>query len=506
MRSEYVIKNSFWTTINNVANMIIGFVTRTVFIYFLNSEYLGINGLFTNIISLLSLSELGFSSAVTFNLYKPLKEGDDHKVAALMNFYKWIYRGVAFFILVAGLILVPFLPYIIKETTFESGYIRVIYIIFLLRTTLSYFYTYNYTLATADQKSYLTAKITLVSRFIIPFAKIGVLAFTRNFIAYIVVEIILNLITNAIKTYYIRTKYPVLKDTKSSLTKDEKKKMITDVKNIFLGKVSTTILNSTDNIIISAFVNVISVGFLSNYNTLIGYVQTFINGSLYSSQASIGNAIASESIEYVLKVLNRLTMITLFVGSFSCTALFCLSSDFISIIWAKNEDMTLPVFTVFVIMLNSFLQMIKSPLWMTLTGCGFFDKDKYISILGAVVNLIVSIIFVQFADIRGVIWGTIISQLAQLVLKAKLLFTEYFGMSCKKYLGRMLLCFIVFIAELVITYVCCNFVPEMHQLIKFSIKMIICLIVPNVITVALFFKTDAFQYFINLLTKSIKRK
>ena len=423
-----------------------------------------------------------------------------------MNFYKWIYRGVAVFILVVGLALVPFLQFVIKETTFDISYIRIVYIIFLLKTTLSYLYSYNYTLATADQKSYLTAKITVVSSIVIPIAKIVVLAVSKSFIAYIVIEIILNLVTNMIKTYYVRLKYPVLKDTKSTLTKDEKLKMVTDVKNIFLGKVSTTILNSTDNIIISAFVSVISVGFLSNYNTLIGYVQTFINGSLYSAQASIGNAIASETKEYVYKILNRLTMITLFVASFACTALFCLSSDFINIIWAHNEDMTLPVLTVFIVMFNSFFQMIKNPLWMTLTGCGLFNKDKYISIAGAIVNLIVSLVLVQFADIKGVIIGTIISQLVQLILKAKLLFSEYFKTSCLNYLGRMALCFGVFVGELVVTYGCCCFVPSMNVIANFAIKTIICCVVPNVMTVVLFWKTDAFKYFMELVGKVLKKK
>lgn len=506
MRSEYVIKNSFWTTVNNIANIFIGFVTRTVFIYFLNAEYLGINGLFTNILSILSLSELGFSTAVTYNLYKPLREGDDRKVAALMNFYKWIYRGVAVFILAAGLILTPFLQYVIKDTAFELSYIRIVYVIFLLKTVISYFYSYNYTLATADQKGYLTAKITLAANFIIPIAKIAVLASTRSFIAYIVTEIILNFITNMIKTHYIRIKYPVLKDTEVSLSKEEKVKMMKDVKNIFLGKLSTTILNSTDSIIISSFVNVISVGFMSNYNTLIGYVQTFINGSLYSTQSSIGNAIAAESKEYVLKVLNRLTMITLFVASFACTALFCLSSDFISIVWARNEDMVLPVLTVLVIMINSFFQMIKNPLWMTLTGCGLFAKDKYISIAGAIANLVVSIILVQYMGIDGVIWGTIISQTVQLLLKAKLLFGEYFEMSCKAYLGRMLVCFAVFGVELAAAYMCCSLIPPMNALLAFGIKMVICVIVPNAITVVLFYKTDAFKYLVELVVRTIKKR
>ena len=506
MRSEYVIKNSYWTTINNVANIVIGFVTRTVFIYFLNSQYLGINGVFTNVLTILSLSELGFSSAVTYNLYKPLRENDERKIAAIMNFYKWIYRIVAVFIMVVGLMLVPFLQHIIKDTTFDLSYIRIVYIIFLVKTAISYLYSYNYTLATADQKSYLTAHITLIAHFIIPVVKLIVLALTRNFIAYLLTEIILNFITSIIKTFYIRSKYPVLKDTKSTLTKSEKVKMITDVKNIFLGKISTTILNSTDNLIISAFVNTISVGFMSNYSTLIGYIQTFINGSLYSAQASIGNAIASETKEYVLQILNRLTMITLFVSSFSCTALFCLSSDFIDMTWGRKENMLLPIVTVLILMINTFFQMIKNPLWMTVTACGLFEKDKYISISGAVINLVVSIVLVQYWGIIGVIVGTIASQTAQLILKTKLVFKEYFQQQCIGYLLRILSCFAIFGVELGITYYCCCLVPNMNEIISFGIKMIICAIVPNIITVVIFHNTEDFKYLLKLIGRMIKKK
>ena len=138
MRSENVIKNSIWTTLNTVVTIIIGFISRTLFIYILNSEYLGIDGLFSNILSLLSLSELGFGSAVTFNLYKPLREKDEKKIAAIMNFYKWIYRMVAVFIFVVGMCLVPFLRYIIKDTTFDIKYIAGIYVLFLIKTAITY--------------------------------------------------------------------------------------------------------------------------------------------------------------------------------------------------------------------------------------------------------------------------------------------------------------------------------------------------------------------------------
>ena len=504
MRSENVIKNSIWSTINTVITILIGFISRTIFIYILNSEYLGIDGLFSNILSLLSLSELGFGSAVTFNLYKPLREKDNKKIAAIMNFYKWVYRMVALFILVVGLILVPFLQYIIKNTTFDIGYIRVIYVLFLIKTAITYLYSYNFTLATADQRGYINGYITMVNNIVTPVAKIAALAITKSFLVYIVTEIVLTLIFNFIKTVNVRKQYPVLEDTKSSLDRKETRKILKDVQNIFLGKVSTTVLTSTDNLIISSFVSVVSVGFMTNYNTLINYITTFISGSLYSAQASIGNAIASESKDYVYGILKKLTLITLFISSFATTALFCLSSDFITIVWSKNEDMTLPVITVFVIMFNAFFQFIKSPLWITLTCAGFFEKDKYISFIGMTMNIVVSLILVQYCGLVGVILGTIISQTLQMLLKAKLLFNGYFNSGSGKYLLLMLECFALFVIEELLTYIICISLPVSNIYLLFICKIVICIIIPNLINYAIFHKTEEYDYFIKLILKVFK--
>lgn len=499
MRSENVIKNSIWTTINTVITILIGFISRTLFIYILNSEYLGIDGLFSNILSLLSLSELGFGSAVTFNLYKPLREKDNKKIAAIMNFYKWVYRTVAAFIFVVGLCLIPFLRYIIKDTTFDLKYITGIYVLFLIKTAITYLYSYNFTLATADQRGYIIGHITMVNNIVTPIAKIAALAITRSFVAYIVVEIVLTLVFNLVKTLYVRKEYPVLEDNKSSLERQETRKILKDVQNIFLGKVSTTVLTSTDNLIISSFVNVVSVGYMTNYNTLINYITTFISGSLYSAQASVGNAIASESKEYVYGILKKLTLITLFVASFATTALFCLSSDFVAIVWSRKQDMTLPVITVFIIMFNAFFQFIKSPLWITLTSAGLFEKDKYISFIGMTMNIVVSLILVQYFGIVGVILGTIISQSVQMILKAKLLFNDYFGMSSGKYLLLILECFGLFIIEELVTYFICIIIPLSNIYLLFVCKMIACVIVPNLMNYVIFRKTEEYEYFSKLI-------
>lgn len=504
MRSNHVIKNSIWSLSGVVLNILFGFVNRTVFIVFLGAEYLGVNGLFTNVLSLLSLAELGFSGAVTYNLYAPLTEKNEKKIAGIMNFYRFVYRMVAIVILAVGLCLVPFLQYIIKATTFPLSYLRILYLLFLLNTVSSYFYSYNYTLAIADQKNYYISKITFFSTPIINVIKVGVLALTKNFVAYLVVNIVLSMFVNFLQASYVKKKYPLLHNTREMLSKKEKLKLLTDVKNIFIGKVSTTILTSTDSIVISAFINVVTVGLLSNYNMFIGYIQSFVNTALYAAQASIGNVVATETKEYTRSVLNRLTKITLFVASFSCTSLFCLSSDFIQILW--GEKYVMKSYVVLILMINCFIQLIKSPLWMTLGVCGFFDKDKYISLIGVISNLFFSILLVMNVGVVGVILGTIISQSIQFFLKNKLLFQRYFNQSSKEYFFLMLQCFFVFFIELAITAFLCSFVHFFHPIVNFIFKAVICVFVPNVITILLYHRAEEFHYFIGIVKRQLKRK
>lgn len=502
MRSKYVMKNSLWSVTSNIVSIIMGFISRSVFIYILGEEYLGINGLFTNILSLLSLAELGFGSAVTYNLYKPIVDNDERKIAGIMNFYKWIYRVVAIFILIVGSCVIPVLQYIIKDSTFDISYIRTIYVFFLLDTVVSYLYSYNFTLASADQKGYYTARITAVATPIINIAKIVILWFSKSFIAYLLIGIVLNFATNIIKTFYVRSKYSVLRDQKTGLSKIEKKKIFTDVKNIFAGKVSTTILNSTDSIVISSFISVITVGLLSNYNMLIGYVQGTVNMILFSAQASIGNIVATETKEYTLEIMEKITYISCFISSFACVCLYCLSSDFISLLWGTNLVMDNVV--VFFLMTNSFMQLIKSALWMTLGVCGFFDKDKYISMIGAAINIIVSVILAIQIGVIGVILGTLISQSVQMCMKSKLLFNKYFGTTSRKYLLTIVKCFFVFFLELGVTALFCEVVSTSNLLVDFIIECCICLIIPNVITIILFRNTPAYKYIVEKIV-SLKR-
>ena len=504
MRHDNVIRNSTWAVAGNVLNIIFGFISRTCFIYILNEEYLGINGLFSNVLSVLNLAELGFSSAITYNLYVPLRDHDTKKIAAIMKFYKNIYRGIALMVLTVGLMIIPFMRFIVKETSFELGYIQKIYVIYLVKTAVSYLYSYNFTLASADQKDYYTSRINCWAIPLIDIVRLGVLYVTRDFIIYIVTEIFLRVTVNIICSWYVRSKYTLLREKAPSLSKEEKGKILKNVKDIFIGKVSTTVLTSTDNIIISAMINTVTVGLLSNYNMLIGYIQGFISTASYAAQASIGNVIVTETKEYTMKLLNKFTTIVFFGSSFACVSLYCLSSDFIALLW--GEKYVMENIVIVILIFSTFLQMIKSPLWITLGVCGLFEKDKYISLTGAVLNLVISIIFAMRLGVTGVILGTIISQLVQFLLKNRLLCKSYFQLSQMIYLKLMVKLTGIFILELWITHFLCQKISLSTALFTFILKCMVCVVVPNLMNLVVFFKSEALRYLVRILEEKLLRR
>ena len=506
MRSKYVIKNSLWGILSQILSIILGFVGRTVFIRILNAEYLGISGLFSNVLSFLSLSELGFSSAVAFHLYGLIASGDNEKIAGVMNYYKRVYRVIASIILSIGLLLVPFLQYLIKESTFEISYIRLVYVIYLLNTVTSYLFSYRYTLATADQKNYILVQVDSIFKILGCIANIIVLVILKNFIVYLIAQMAVGIVGNYVKAQRVTKKYLVLKE-KNEISEEEKKKITSDVKNIFAGKVSTVIVTSTDNILISVMINLTAVGLYSNYAMIIGYIQSFLSQFTTATQASIGNLIASESKEYAYSVLNKLTQIIFFAVSFCATSLFVLLNPFIEL-WVGNQYL-LDMNVVFWCVLSFYIQIIKAPLWYTLGGAGLFKDDRNISIIGAVSNLVISVVCAYIWGFAGIFMGTVFSQLIQWVLKAILLGRKYLFMKCT---GYVLLFFestgmlLVFFAA---TYYLSSLIVLESELLSFLIKCMLCVIVPNAINFFVFRKSEGMQYMKSLIgriTKTITRR
>lgn len=250
-RTQYAIKNASITTCMQIVNIILGFVSRTIFIYLLNSDYLGVNSLFTNILTVLSFAELGIGNAIVFSLYKPIAENDKKKIQALMKFYKNAYWLIGGFIFFAGLCVIPFLGIIINEKPVIDESLTLIYFLYLSNTAISYFFSYKKTLITACQKDYVVQVYTRVFQFIQLVMQSIFLLITHNFIIYLIILIICTIGQNIALSIKADKMFPILKENNNNVLLEEEKKSIFDnVKALFVYKFGSVILNGTDNIII----------------------------------------------------------------------------------------------------------------------------------------------------------------------------------------------------------------------------------------------------------------
>lgn len=502
MRSVYAIKNSAWGIVYQICNIILGFIGRTIFIYVLGAEYLGISGLFTNILNLLSLSELGFATAVAYNLYKPIADDDKPKICAIMNFYKKVYRIVALTVLGLGITVIPFLKYIINESAFDIVFLQFIYVLFLIKTVTSYLFSYKFTLINADQSGYVLVNIDSIARIAITIGNAILLVLTHDYVCYLLFDILTALVINAIKAKTIAKRYPWLK-SKEQLQLDEKKKIVQDVKNIFAGKVSTVIVSSTDNIIISIFINTLTVGIYDNYNMLINYVNGFIAQLTASTQASLGNVFASESKEYIVSCIKRMMFVIFLPLSICATCLFCALNPFIEL-WIGNEYVESQVF-VFILIFNFFVLSIRAPLWQAVSVSGMFQKDKNIAIVGAVSNLFISLVLVKMIEMPGVILGTVLSQLIQMYLKARLLFREYLCFKPSIYYKLFIRYVLILLVQLVICYTMTHLLIRPNTLLEIIISCIISAIVCGCIILMFFGKSEEMVYTKQLATNILRK-
>lgn len=491
MRSEKVITNSIWGMVYKMVTILLGFVGRTVFIHYLGPAYLGISGLFSNILSMLSLSELGFSTAITFHLYKVLAQNDQETITGIMNFYKVFYRIIAAFIAVVGTALIPFLPHIMAESAFSIEYVSLVYAISLFKIVVSYLFSYNFTLIIADQKQYMITKIDIVMHIVMSCVNILSLILFQNYTVYLVGEILLVILSNILKSVRVWKTYPYLKE-KHRISEQKRKTILSDVKNIFAGKVATVVVTSTDNILISSMISITTVGYYSNYSMIIGYVQMFLSQITTALHAGLGNMLATESKEYSYKILKKSTLLLHFITSFCAVCLFVLLTPFVRI-WL-GEAYTLDIMTVFWCVLSFYLQTMKTPLWHSISGIGYFKKDRNIAIYGAVSNLVVSFLAVKAWGLPGVFFGTVFSQATQWIFKTKLFVKDYIEKKTGEYLcisgGLTALTLLM----AVVLYFGIDLLSISNVYLDFFVRLATCLIVPNGVNWLLFRKTEAFAY------------
>lgn len=407
-RTENSIMNATTSIICQLITMMCNFIVRIIFIRTLGSDYLGINGLFSSILSILALSELGVGSAIVFSLYKPLAENDSRKIQALMQLYKKTYIAIGTFIFCIGLCLVPFLDKLVNFEQDLSVNYTVCYLLFLANTAIPYlFFAYRTSIISASQRTYVVKKYEIFFNLGSSLFQLITLVLFQNFYVYIAIPIISSILQNCVTSYKAVQLYPILKShEKVSLDKDEKNKILKNIYAMSITRFSTTIYASCDNIIMSIFLGTSIVGLNSNYVMITGMVTTFINLVFNSFTASVGQLNIAETSEKKLQVFRKIQLITFWVYGFSAICLAQLMNPFINLIFGTGYVFPKPV--VITIVLAFLIQGLTRTVLLYKDACGLFWETRYRALASAIVNLIASLILVQIIGVAGAYIGTVI--------------------------------------------------------------------------------------------------
>lgn len=498
MRINNSIKNIYISVVTQIIIILLGFISRKVFLDNLGAEYLGINGLLTSILSMLSLVEGGIGLSIVYNLYKPLAENDRPKIIALVQLYKKLYTVLAIVIFILSTVLYMFLESFIKgETTVP--FVGIVYFIFVITNVISYLNAHKWSLINADQKGYVIAKYNLVFNIITTISKILVLKLTQNYILFLLIELVIFLIQNIYNGKVVNDRYPYIKTKeKYNVDEDTKDNLITNVKALFLHNIGTYCVFGTDNLLISGFVGVTTVGIYSNYTMIINQLAALLTPILNGIGESVGNLIATESKEKNYEIFKVIYLINFWIYSLSIIFLYNLLEPFIT--WWLGEGLLLDKLSFIFILINFYLTGLRTCVNMFKCKAGIFTNDKYVPLIESVVNLVSSIILVKYFGLAGIFMGTTISTVSiPLWTQSKLVYKYVFNKSVLEYFKKYFTYIILTIITGIITTSLCNILVPWIGFSSLVVKGIICVVSVNLIYILIFYKTDEFKYLWNII-------
>lgn len=504
-RTENSAKNIYTGLINQILILIFRFVTRTVFVKTLGSEFLGINGLFSNILTLLSLADLGIGGALVYCLYKPIEKGDKKKQTIIVNYLRKVYRNIGIAIMVIGICLLPFLKYIIEEDVTIVN-IYVVFLIYVFQSASTYlFFASRTEFLGAQQKRYIYNNICNIITILSSIVQIIVLLLFKNFILYLIVITVSNIFQAFLISRKTEKMYPYIKDNiEGELSKKEKKNIFKDCGSLMIYRINYVVLTATDNIIISKYLNLSIVGLYSNYVMITNSLVNILNTFFLSINASLGNLHVSDKKNhehFIFKLINFLTVVCFGICAIG---VYVLANDFIEI-WLGKEYQLSQLF-VLIISINLYVEGLRKFLSTYRTSYGLFRQAKYMPLVGILVNIVVSILLVQKIGIFGVLLGTFISNVVTFVwYDPYVIYKNVFKENVFKYYLKNICYLLLFVGLGFICEQICNFII-LDGILGFIIHGMVCVLVPVIILGILYFKSDYFKYLKIPLLRIINNK
>lgn len=497
-RSKNLARNAVFGVLSKVFNMFVPFVMRTVIIYLLGIKYVGLNGLFSSVLSVLNIAELGVGSALIFSMYEPLANDDTQKICALMRLYKIYYRIIGLVILALGIAITPFLPNLIKDDLPDGVNLYVLYYMNLLATVFSYWlYAYKICIINVHQRTDIVTKVYFITDIIKYATQCAVLALFKSYYAFLVVSIVIGILNNLIIAYIVNKKYPQYQ-AKGELPKDEIKSINQRVKDLFLIKIGGTILDSSDAIVISTFLGLTSLAIYQNYLSIFNAVFGFASIIAFSSIAGVGNSLVTESEEKNFRDMRKFTFFYFWLATFAVCCFGSIYQPFMKL-WVGEKNL-LPYGMVILFCIYFYIKLIKLVLEVYKDASGTWHQDRFRSLTTGLVNLAANLIMVHYIGIYGILISTILSIIfIDLPWLFNNLFTTVFHFSPKKYIFKI----IKYILVMVLLFVCCtaltHFVVFNSLLLTVIVRLVICVVFPNSILFLIYRKSSEFESLINMV-------
>lgn len=497
-RTKNAVRNLFFGTITRIYNLIMPFIIRTVMIYMLGMEYVGLNSLFVSILQVLNLAELGVGSAMTFSMYKPIVENDSITICALMRLYKIYYRVIGLIILAAGLCIVPALPMLIKKDLPADINLYTLYLINLLTTVVTYWlFAYKNCLLTAHQRNDIGDKIGYIINTVKYLGQILVLVIFKDYYLFMIVALVMNVVSNIATAIVVDKLFPEYHAV-GKLPKEQSQVINKRIKDLFTSKVGAVVYDSADTIVISAFLGLTALAKYQNYFFIITTVGSFVGLITAASRPGISNSIITESEEKNYKDLKKFTFIISWVTCFCTCCLACLYQPFM-VLWAGEENL-LPYGMVIILCVYFIIRMLNDVLMIYKDASGMWHEDRWRPLVCSLVNLVVNLILVQFWGMYGILLSTIASMIfVGIPWVIHNLFTVVFHSNSKQYVIKML----GYIAVMVFSCAACilltYFLPIKSNILKMIVNLIICAIVPNAVFFIVYRKHSEFREFVALI-------
>lgn len=479
--------------LQKIVSAITGFISRIIFIQILGAEYLGLNSLFGSILSILLLAELGVGTTIEIYLYKPLAMKDKESVKSYMQFYKTVYMIIGLILLVLGVVVTPLLPYLINFEQALDVNPYLVFWLFLGNSISSYwFFAYKQTILSADQKLYYINTFSTVFSVAVALSKCVVLLLTKSYLFSLAAEILCTVCKNLYIASVANKIYPeILEKNAARLGKTKIIELFRNVWGAFIYKIGDTLFYATDNLIISFVLGTVYVGYYDNYQMIQNYIVVILSTLIYSATASVGNCVVKEPLKKRIEIFNQIKFLNWWASSFSFICLLNLLSPFIELVFGYQY--VLSKWAVLFLTFNFYISTISNTSDMFKTALGLLRQGRYLNLIGGAINIVLSIILVKQYGLDGILAATIFIRMGVVyIAKPYYVFKMGFKVKVKPELTRMFKENIVVFIALVCVWGC-SFWIEQNTWKTFGMKMVICIVIPNVIFTITSWKKMEFQ-------------